>query len=151
MKKTIFLDLDGVIHQSKSVDEYNDPHVFSRVELYPHAQEFIYALQQLGNVMVISKTFVPLEDERHIQQQRDKLRKCKELGFSNEEILILPSNIDKNIFCHRGDILIDDYSYNCKKWEEFGGVAIQFNEHKRKPHLTARGYDGVLQLIRKMR
>lgn len=145
---TIFLDLDGVIHKSKSVEEYNDKDVFSTVECYEGAKEFVKELQKLGEVIIISKCFVPFEDDRYSKQHFDKVSKSRQLGLPYHNIIVLPADIDKNRFCNDGDILIDDYGKNCESWENAGGISIQFNETNHKPWLTAKDYDNVLQKIK---
>lgn len=145
MKQTIFLDLDGVIHKPKPMKEYNNKNVFSTVECYEGAKLFVKELQKLGEVIVISKCFVPFDDERYSKQHFDKVSKSRQLGLP---YIILPSDIDKNMFCNNGDILIDDYGANCESWENAGGISIQFNEVKNKPWLTAKDYANVLQKIK---
>lgn len=145
---TIFLDLDGVIHKSKPVEEYDDKDVFATVEEFNGAKEFVKELKKLGEVIVISKCFVPFDDDRYSKQHFDKVSKSRQLGLPYHNIIILPSDIDKNMFCNNGDILIDDYGANCESWENAGGISIQFNETKSKPWLTAKDYDNVLQKIK---
>lgn len=145
---TIFLDLDGVIHKSKPVEEYSDKNVFSTVEEFNGAKEFVKELQKLGEVMVISKCFVPFDDDRYSKQHFDKVSRSRQLGLPYHNIIILPSDIDKNMFCNNGDILVDDYGANCQSWENAGGISIQFNEVKSKSWLTAKDYDNVLQKIK---
>ncbi len=148
----IFLDLDGVIHAPMPLSKYEEPTVFSEVELlHEDTINFITLLRKQGNVKALSKTFYPMEHPYHYQQEKDKTRKCLALGFKMEDIIIMPSDSDKAIFSQVAHILIDDYGQNCQKWQTGGGIAIQYNEHKNKGWVTARCYNEVLHKVKMLR
>jgi hypothetical protein len=151
--KMIFLDLDGVIHQLQSLKEYENARVFLAIAEYKGARAFVEELREVTkkrgeSLMVISKTFVPSNDERYIYQYRDKIHRCGQLGFMHDECVILPANVDKNVFGQQGDILIDDYGHNIKLWEQSGGIGIQFNEYKKKDWITARNYGHTIDRLK---
>jgi hypothetical protein len=149
----IFLDLDGVIHESQEVAEYNHARIFAAVPEYKGAKDFVKQLKEVSrkvgyNLMVISKVFVKSTDDRYIYQYKDKLKRCRMLGFSYGDSIILASNTNKNIFCQKGDILIDDFGQNISSWEKIGGIGIQFGEHKDKEWITAKNYEETLQKLK---
>lgn len=147
----IYLDLDGVIHKTLPLDQYEEPKCFSWVELiHEDTSVFIQKLRKLGKVNVLSKTFFPSSDGRHYHQEQDKIKKCLDLGFKPSEIIILAADANKAIFSSPTSILIDDYGENCKKWQAGGGLAIQFNEIKNKAWITCLTYNEVLHKIKKI-
>lgn len=149
----IFLDLDGVIHKTQDIQDYNHTRIFATVPEYKGAREFVEQLKEVSrenghNLMIISKVFVPGTDDRYIYQYKDKLQRCRMLGFSYDDSIILASNINKNIFCQCGDILIDDFGHNIELWEKAGGIGIQFREHKQKGWITAENYAETIHKIK---
>lgn len=144
----IYLDLDGVIHRTLPLEKYEDERCFSRVATYEYATHFIKKLNKLGKVKVLSKAFFPTNHAKFANQKQDKINKCLELGFNLEDIIILGSEVDKNIYS-KDSILIDDYGHNCKLWST-EGTAIQFREHKQKDWATATDWKLAIKKIRQL-
>lgn len=61
-----------------------------------------------------------------------KVKYIRSLGIGNE-IIIVPSDCDKNeVVPAKGNILVDDHKENLKKWQNAGGIAVQFHQEKKK-------------------
>ena len=61
-----------------------------------------------------------------------KIKYIRELGVEHE-IIIVPARCDKNeVVSAKGNILVDDHKENLRKWQDAGGIAIQFHQEKKK-------------------
>lgn len=61
-----------------------------------------------------------------------KIKYIRGLGIENE-IIIVPSDCDKNeVVPAEGNILVDYHKENLRKWQDAGGIAVQFYQEKKK-------------------
>ena len=154
MARTLWLDLDGVVVQvADNLKQYEDKDVFKNLPMMVGSKTFVARLQKLAKIKnvelkVISKAFFKEGLEITENQKKDKVKVAKSLGFSEKNIVVLGSDIDKNIYCKPMDVLIDDYGQNIKSWQNAFGIGVQAFEKKIKDGwITARSYNQILQKI----
>jgi len=148
---TIWLDLDGVIFKGlKNIALYENPRIFSSLELIDGAEDFIEKLKSLGKVKVISKVFLNSTDPNWRIQAYDKIISCVELGFDPSDVVILTAEQEKFPYMKKGDLLIDDYGENCRKAMRKNIQVIQgFENKERKKWVTAKDYPEILRKTKK--
>ena len=144
MKKTIYLDMDGVLANfDKKVKEFKHldeqpwlaiPHFFKDLEVIGNPNETIRKLQELGHsVKILSK----VETRDTLDRVTDKIvwvqKNIPTVGL--EDIIIVPYHLRKIDFVETNmsqSILVDDYSENTKEWASYGGTAVKFRQTKIK-------------------
>lgn len=143
MNTPIWVDMDGVLcdfnqqyarytgrtwvrgyeNEIKDKDKWDQiaqhPHFFADLPWLEGAKELWAALHyHRPNVLSASSKHM-------IHSKSDKLEWCKrELGISEERIVIVGRKREKKQYCSPGDILIDDHPDNRREWQEAGGIAI---------------------------
>ena len=90
-------------------------------------QDSVESIKKLPTDQVTILTTV-----QSVIEAKEKIKYIRELGLDND-IIIVPAGCDKNdVVSAKGNILIDDYKENLKKWQNAGGRAIQFHQSKKE-------------------
>ena len=138
-KKTIFLDMDGVVadfvqgyKDAFSRNAYKDdsfnvsqfvkqvPRFFSMLPVIPEGVELVNALKDKYNVVFLT---TPMEGQEHCKI--DKINWIRE-NFGDFDVFFSDSKAD--FVVDSTSILIDDMDYNLEPWKSAGGTCIKFPE-----------------------
>lgn len=138
-KRRFFFDADGVLFQfdkTKTFEEVCAPGYFKTVTPVPVMLEVFRMLELMGeDVYILTKAF----DDGHSRE--DKLFSFRQNlpGISNDRILFVSyseSKSDAVRALSKQDILIDDFTPNCKEW---GGTAVKLYNGYNGTNGTWRG------------
>lgn len=84
-----------------------------------------------GDYVILSKALAG--DPNVVSQKKQWISK---LPLKPKQVIILPATADKGKYALQPDgtknILIDDFGYNIKKWQEAGGIAIKHKNGRAK-------------------
>ena len=95
------------------------PGFFLNLPAFPMANTLVQSIVNIaGECRVLSS---PLSDYDHCDVEKVEWLK-NNIHYDLDEVIITD---DKPQYAE-GNILIDDYGINCKKWEEAGGYAIKY-------------------------
>ena len=76
-----------------------------------------------GNYTILSKALAG--DKRVVQQKKEWINK---LPIKPQQVIIMPATGDKGKYAKQADgtpnVLIDDFGYNIKSWQNAGGIGI---------------------------
>lgn len=143
-KRKIFLDLDGVMSDFEGHYLQLFGHVHSSVKdgrmwknIHSHDRWWVDMpkLKTHDILWAAIKDFNPTiltgcPPSKFAHASEGKKEWCKQHFGEDVPVITCLSRDKFKHMANEGDILIDDMEKNCKKWEEHGGLAIQFDpEH----------------------
>ena len=111
-----------VIKNSPTQDDF-----WINLKVLPDVPQLMSAIKSLfkGEYKLLSKAIVG--DPNAVKQKKQWAQ--QNLNPLPNETIIMPATADKGIYARQADgtpnILIDDFGYNIKKWEQAGGIGVQ--------------------------
>lgn len=116
-----FRDVDRVLKKIRKT-----PNFFTSLDAFPQINTLLRGIKNLGGEFSILSS--PLNDYTGDCAAEKK-------AWLDEHLIDDPENViithDKPQYA-KGNILIDDYGFNCRKWEEAGGFAIKYQASEDK-------------------
>jgi 5'(3')-deoxyribonucleotidase len=110
-----FRDVERVLKHIRK----NEKDFFLRLKPFPTTNTLVQCIHNIAGGFTILSS--PLEGYDDCAEQK--------IMWLAENLLLDPDDIiittDKTKYAN-GNILIDDYGYNCRRWEEAGGFAIKY-------------------------
>lgn len=139
-KKNVFIDLDGVAadfewqytsnfgHKSGRVPDdmwekiYELETFFEDIPVMNGFNKFILQINASG----MKPTFLTAATKDNFRNIAKQKVKWGNKHFPTTPMIVTPGGGSKYLYMqNKGDILIDDTTYVCEKWERYGGTAIQ--------------------------
>jgi len=137
-KPKIYLDLDNTLADfSLSTPEevallkMHHEGYFRNLKPVKGARTFVEMLQRIGFPVYILTKCIPTE---HCKEEKRIWVKQHLPTIPEHNVFVLEVGDCKTIVAESvaGDILVDDFSENCRSWERAGGIAIKIVLRKRK-------------------
>ena len=139
-KKQLFLDLDGVFanfeqhyldifgHIHNSISDWKMwRNVNSNENWWTTMLKFEYFDDMWNELKIYNPTIITGCPKTNYEEASIGKKIWAKEHFDENVPVITCLSKDKPLFMkNKGDILIDDMEKNCKRWNEAGGVAIQF-------------------------
>ena len=109
-----FRDTDRVLRRVR-----NTPNFFLDIPAFPMANTLVQSIVNItGECRIMSS---PLDGyDKCVEEKAEWLR--TNIHYDFDEVIFT----DTKYMHAQGNILIDDYGYNCRKWESYGGYAIKY-------------------------
>ena len=112
----------GVLKKITKQDDF-----WINLKVLPDVPQLMSAIKSLfgGEYKLLSKAIVG--DPNAVKQKKQWAQ--QNLSPLPNETIIMPATANKGIYAKQADgtpnILIDDFGYNIKKWEQAGGIGVQ--------------------------
>ena len=116
---------DVVLKVLKNITKQDD--FWINLQVLPDVPQLMSAIKSLfkGEYKLLSKAIVG--DPNAVKQKKQWAQ--QNLQPQPNEVIIMPATADKGIYAMQADgtpnILIDDFGYNIKKWQQAGGIGVQ--------------------------
>lgn len=140
--KRLFIDSDGTLFEWKvgaSLYEVTQPGYFSNLKPMENVIEGIKMFHEKHPDIELRIATHTLCNEYALKEKRESFKKY--VPFI-KLIQFIPYGTDKNDYIKvisKDDYLLDDFSQNCFKWEEAGGIAIKLRNGINSKHGTWQG------------
>ena len=114
--------VSAVLKQITKQDDF-----WINLKVLPDVPQLMSAIKTLfgGNYKLLSKA---IAGDPHAVKQKKQWAQ-QNLNPQPNQIIIMPATADKGRYAQQADgtpnILIDDFGYNIKKWEQAGGIGVQ--------------------------
>ena len=142
----IYFDMDGVLAKYLIDEPYEALFRKGYFRELPPQTAFIEAFKILNSkgyeVRVLSAY---LEDSEYaLKEKRDWLKEWLP-SIPESQWLLIPVGVPKGEFISApGDILLDDYTPNCRSWEEAGGQFFKVSLHTADAANESQRFEHVL-------
>ena len=116
---------DVVLKVLKKITKQDD--FWINLKVLPDVPQLMSAIKSLfkGEYKLLSKAIVG--DPNAVKQKKQWAQ--QNLQPQPNEVIIMPATADKGSYATQADgtpnILIDDFGYNIKKWQQAGGIGVQ--------------------------
>ena len=109
-----FRDADKVLKRVRQT-----PNFFLNLPAFPMANSLVQSIVNItGECRIMSS---PLTGYDTCEEEKTQWLK-NNIHYDFDEIIFT----DEKYMYAKGNLLIDDYAYNCRKWEQHGGYAIKY-------------------------
>ena len=111
-----FRDVERVLRQIRKTEK----DFFLRLKPFPTTRTLVQCIHNIAGGFTILSSPLAGDEENCTKQKIEWLE--KHLHLDPDDIII---TMDKTKYA-KGNVLIDDYGYNIRRWEEAGGFGIKY-------------------------